>query len=146
MDQKNLVVYRKAGYSIHRVKDRIGLNLAGEHRSDRFAYAFNRKNTKAQFWAFGRAMADFIRDDDSSSALDLINESDVNCRDGWSSFMDRHFSDTFFHCQDCESLFSTDEEHNAYDDYSICGSCCDHSYRYSDRNSYWVRDDDEEDE
>jgi hypothetical protein len=145
MDQKNLVVYRRAyAYSISNIRDQIRANLRGVSRSDRFSYAWSRKNTKAQYWAFGRAMSDCIRDNDSFEALDLINRSDVHCRQGWASFMDDHFSDNFFHCQDCENLFSTDEEHNCYDDYSVCNSCADHSYRYSDRNSYWVRDDDEE--
>lgn len=147
MNDRNLVVYRRAyAYKISDIKHMIAMNLKGNRLSDRFAYAWNRKNTKAQYWAFGRAMADFIRDDDSYSALDLINQSDVHTRDGWVSFMDRNFSDNFFHCHDCENLFSTDEEHNAYDDYSVCQSCADHNYRYSDRNSYWVRDDDEEED
>jgi len=148
MTDKNLVFLRVANrYSLSNIQSHIKRNVAGWNLpSDRFSYSFNRKNTKAQYWAFGRAMADFIREDDSSSALDLINESDVHTRDGWVSFMDRHFSDNFFYCYDCEDIFSTDEEHNAYDDYSICGSCCDHNYRYSDRNSYWVRDDDEDED
>jgi hypothetical protein len=145
MDQKNLVVYRRAyAYSISNLRDQIRANLKGVFRSDRFAYAWNRKNTKAQYWAFGRAMGDCIRDDDVSEALDLINRSDVHCRQGWASFMDDRFSDNFFHCQDCENLFHQDEEHNCYDDYSVCESCANHSYHYSDRHNYWVRDDDEE--
>jgi hypothetical protein len=145
MKDINLISLRKISrFKLPEIKNQIKNNLAGNRLSDRFAYAWNRKNTKAQYWAFGRAMADCIRDEDVSEALDLINRSDVNCRNGWHSFMEDKFSDNFFHCQDCENLFSTDEEHNCYDDYSVCNSCADHNYHYSDRNSYWVRDDDED--
>ena len=145
--RKNLVVYRRDHqFAIHAIKSMIASNLVGISNVDRFAYAYNRKRVKAEYWSFGKSMAEFIRNDDSSEALYLINNSNVHRQGGWSYFMDENFSDNFFHCQDCENLFSTDEEHNAYDDYSICGSCCDHSYHYSDRNSYYVRDDDEDEE
>jgi hypothetical protein len=147
MDQKNLVIYRRAyAYKISDIKHMIAVNLKGEYRHSRLGLYANYLIKKAEYRAFGKTMAGFIRDDDSYEALELINNSYVNCREGWTSFMGDHFSDNFFHCQDCENLFSTDEEHNAYDDYSICGSCCNHSYHYSDRNSYYVRDDDEDDD
>jgi hypothetical protein len=145
MNQNNLVRLRKHGYSIHGVREQIKNNLMGEYRSNRFSFG-HYKTKKAEYKAFGLSMAEYIRDDDSYGALELINESYINCRGGWVSFMDEHFSDNFFHCQDCENIFSTDEEHNAYDDYSVCQCCADHNYHYSDRHAYYVRDDDEEEE
>jgi len=143
---KNLVVYRKVyDYSIRNIKQVIEMNLQGNQRSIRFGFG-HYKNKKAEYLAFGRSMAEYIRDDDYEGALDLINESYVRCQGSWSDFMNEHFSYHFFHCHDCEAIFHEDEEHNAYDDYSVCQHCADHNYRYSDRNSYWVRDDDEDHE
>jgi hypothetical protein len=88
-------------------------------------------------------MGVFIREDDSSSALDLISDSNVNHRHGWVDFMDRHFSGCYFTCHDCDNVFSDDDAHNAYDDYSVCGSCVE-NFRYSERHGFYVRDDDDD--
>ena len=139
----NLVVYRKAhGYMLRDIKHLIERNLAGSYRSSRLG-SYNLLAKKARYKEFGQSMAVFIQDDDESSALDLIANSVVQCRNGWADFMDEHFSGNYFHCHDCENIFNQDEENNAYDDYSICESCCNHSYHYSDRHAYYVRDDDE---
>jgi hypothetical protein len=145
MSDKNLVVYRKVySYSIRDIRHLISLNMtSNKGRTNRFN-PFRILDKRKAYKEFGQSMAVFIQDDDQYSALDLINNSSVQCRDGWSSFMDEHFSGSYFHCQDCENIFSSDdEENNAYDDYSVCRSCCEYSYRYSDRHGYYVRDDDE---
>jgi hypothetical protein len=144
MSETNLVVLRRDHrYSISNIRSVIASHMHGNIRSSRFGFG-HYKNKKAEYWAFGKSMAEYIRNDDWEGALDLINESYVHCREGWANFMDNRFSGGYFHCHDCENIFSQDEEHNAYDDYSICQSCCDHSYLYSDRHAYYVRDDDEE--
>jgi hypothetical protein len=124
----------------------IASNLVGVSNVDRFTYAYNRKNVKAEYKAFGMAMADCIRDQDDGGALDLINDSSVYCRQGWVDFMDANFSNCYFNCHDCENIFSMDEHNNAYDDYGVCDCCRDYNYNYSERNGYYVRDDDEEEE
>jgi len=148
MTDKNLVFLRVANrYSLSNIQSQIKRNVSGWNlSSDRFAYAFNRKSVKVEYRAFGRAMAEFIRDQDDDGALELINDSNVHCRNGWADFMDNHFSNCYFHCHDCENLFSMDEHNNAYDDYGVCDHCRDYNYNYSERNGYYVRDDDEEDE
>ena len=145
MNDKNLVVYRKAySYSLGDIRQMVRFNLTSNRsRTSRFNH-YNLLAKKSQYKEFGQSMAVFIQDDDEDGALDLINNSIVQCRDGWSSFMDEHFSGSYFHCQDCENVFSDDESHNAYDDYSICSNCCDYSYRYSNRHGYYVQDDDED--
>ena len=147
MNQKNLVVCRKAySYGIRDIKNLIEINLRGDYRHSRFNFSNSLKRVKAEYWAFGRAMADFIRADDSYEALDLINRSNVHCREGWANFMDNRFSGSYENCQDCENIFNSDEMSNAYDDYSVCESCCNYSYRYSERHGYYVRDDDDEED
>jgi hypothetical protein len=94
---------------------------------------------------FGKKMAVCIREDDSSSALELIAETSVNTKFGWVNFMNDHFSDSYFECYDCNGIFSEDEAHNAYDDYSVCDSCSE-NYLYSDNRGYYVRDDDQDEQ
>jgi len=139
----NLVEHLKMGDSmayIHRVM-RNNMVVHTEHRWWRNSYRF--LDLRKRYKNFGRDMAVFIRDDDASSALDLIAESSVNHRHGWVDFMDSHFSGHYFSCHDCDGIFSDDDAHNAYDDYSVCGSCVE-NFRYSNRHGYYVRDDDDE--
>jgi hypothetical protein len=139
----NLIQHRKQGESIRYMSHVIRNNLEGhrDHRWWRNSYRF--LDLRKRYRNFGRDMAVFIRDDDSSSALDLIAESSVNHRFGWVDFMNHHFGGSYFSCHECEGIFSDDDAHNAYDDYSVCGSCVE-NFRYSDRHGYYVRDDDEE--
>lgn len=143
--ERNLAYYRKAyNYGRADLRSVIRSNLTSS-KNWRFSYglSFSRLLAKkAEYKAFGMAMRDLISDDDSEGALDLINNSDV--RGDWAEFMDQHFSGHYFYCQDCENIYSDDEEHNAYDDYSVCNSCCDYRYRYSNRHGFWVREDDDD--
>ena len=144
MNFRNLVGLRKVNdYRISDIRSVIRQNLIGNSKSHRFMTYRNFLQRKNEYRDFGQSMGIFIRDDDDNSALDLINNSNVKVMGGWVDFLDAHFSGEYFFCNDCENYFSTEEENNAYDDYSICQSCCDYNYRYSDRNSYYVRDDDE---
>jgi hypothetical protein len=139
----NLIQHRKSGESLQYLARIIRNNHEGhrDHRWWRNSYRF--LDLRKRYRNFGRDMAVFIRDDDSSSALDLIAESSVNHRFGWVDFMNHHFGGSYFSCHECEGIFSDDDAHNAYDDYSVCGSCVE-NFRYSDRHGYYVRDDDEE--
>ena len=139
----NLIQHRKQGESIRYISHVIRNNLEGnrDHRWWRSNYRF--LDLRKRYKNFGRDMAVFIRDDDAGSALDLIAESSVNHKFGWVDFMDSHFSGHYFACHDCDGIFSDDDAHNAYDDYSVCGSCVD-NFRYSNRHGYYVREDDEE--
>jgi hypothetical protein len=138
----NLVEHRRQGESIGYMRHVIRNNHWGS-REYRWAGRYNFLDLRRRYKKFGQAMAVFIRDDDSSSALDLISESSVNHRFGWVDFMNTHFGGSYFSCHDCDGIFSDDDAHNAYDDYSVCGSCVD-NFRYSNRHGYYVRDDDEE--
>lgn len=139
----NLIQLRKQGGSICYIHRVISNNHSGS-RDHRWGYGrSNFLDLRRRYKNFGRDMAVFIRDQDGSSALDLIADSNVNHRFGWVDFMDHHFHDEHFACHDCDNIFSTDDAHNAYDDYSVCGSCVD-NFRYSNRHGYYVRDDDEE--
>jgi len=139
----NLIQHRKQGESIRYMARIIRNNHSGS-REHRWGYVRpNFLDMRKRYKNFGRDMAVFIRDQDVSSALDLIADSSVNHRFGWVDFMDAHFHDEHFACHDCDNIFSTDDAHNAYDDYSVCGSCVD-NFRYSNRHGYYVRDDDEE--
>ena len=143
MSEKNLVVYRKAySYSIRDTRQIIKINLGCSSRSSRFN-PFRILEKRQEYKEFGQSMALFIQDDDESGALDLINNSSVQCQGGWGDFMDDHFSGSYSDCHDCENLFNDDEMSNAYDDYSVCESCCNYSYRYSSHHGYYVREDDE---
>jgi hypothetical protein len=143
MSEKNLVVYRKAySYSIRDTRQIIKINLGMSSRSSRFN-PFRILEKRQAYKEFGQSMALFIQDDDDQGAIDLINNSSVSCRSGWVDFMDEHFSGQYEDCHDCENLFNSDQMSNAYDDYSVCESCCNYSYRYSDRHGYYVREDDE---
>jgi len=138
----NLIQHRKQGESIRYIRHVISNNLdCREHRWGRIGSGF--LDTRKRYKNFGRDMGVFIRDDDSSSALDLINETNVNHRHGWAYFMDVHFSGHYFTCHDCDSIFSDDDAHNAYDDYSVCGGCVE-NFRYSERHGFYVRDDDDD--
>ena len=139
----NLIQHRKSGESLQYLARIIRNNHEGhrDHRWWRNSYRF--LDLRKRYRNFGRDMAVFIRDDDAGSALDLIAESSVNHRFGWVDFMNTHFGGDYFSCHECEGIFSDDDAHNAYDDYSVCGSCVD-NFRYSDRHGYYVRDDDEE--
>jgi hypothetical protein len=141
----NLIEHRRLGTSIRSISGLIRTNLAGsrDHRWWRNSYRF--LDLRKRYKKFGQAMAVCIQDDDSSSALDLIAESSVNHKFGWASFMDSHFSGCYFECHDCDGVFSDDEAHNAYDDYSVCESCAG-NYLYSDRRGYYVREDDEDEQ
>lgn len=144
MDQKNLVVYRKAySYTIRDTRQIIKINLGLSSRSSRFN-PFRILEKRQAYKEFGTSMTLFIQDDDDQGALDLINNSSVQCRGGWIDFMDDHFSGSYEDCHDCENIFHSDQMSNAYDDYSVCECCCNYSYRYSDRHGYYVRDDDEQ--
>jgi len=139
----NLIQLRKSGESI-RYMARIIHNNHSESRDHRWwRNSFQFLDLRKRYRNFGRDMGVFIRDDDSSSALDLISESSVNHRFGWVDFMNTHFGGDYFSCHDCDGIFSDDDAHNAYDDYSVCGSCV-NNFRYSDRHGYYVREDDEE--
>jgi hypothetical protein len=139
----NLIQHRKQGESIRYMRHVIQNNLE-KHRDHRWGYLRpNFLDLRKRYKNFGRDMAVFIRDDDSSSALDLIAETSVNHRFGWVDFMNTHFGGDYFECHDCDGIFSDDDAHNAYDDYSVCGSCVD-NFRYSNRHGYYVREDDEE--
>lgn len=139
----NLIQHRKSGESLQYLARIIRNNHEGhrDHRWWRNSYRF--LDLRKRYRNFGRDMAVFIREDDSSSALDLIAESSVNHRFGWVDFMNHHFGGMYFQCNECEGIFSDDDAHNAYDDYSVCGSCVE-NFRYSDRHGYYVREDDEE--
>ena len=139
----NLIQHRKSGESLQYLARIIRNNHEGhrDHRWWRNSYRF--LDLRKRYRNFGRDMAVFIRDDDAGSALDLIAESSVNHRFGWVDFMNTHFGGSYFSCHDCDGIFSDDDAHNAYDDYSVCGSCVE-NFRYSDRHGYYVRDDDEE--
>jgi hypothetical protein len=141
----NLIQHRKQGESIQNMARIIRNNHEGyrDHRWWRSNYQF--LDLRNRYRKFGQAMAVCIQDDDSSSALDLISESSVRHRFGWVDFMDAHFSGCYFECHDCDGVFSDDEAHNAYDDYTICGSCVE-GYLYSDRRGCYVRDDDEDEQ
>ena len=144
MSKFNLVFHRRDGVSIRGIRNMIQSNLIGNTFRHRFGSGFFRLLAKRQeYKEFGTSMAVFIRDEDSESALDLINNSSIHHRFGWVDFMDTHFSGEYFHCHDCDNMFCIEESNNAYDDYSVCESCCNYSYRYSDRHGYYVRDDDE---
>jgi hypothetical protein len=139
----NLIQLRKSGESIRYIA-RISRNNHEGHRDHRWwrsNYRF--LDLRNRYRKFGQKMAVFIQDDDSSSALELIAENNVNHRFGWIDFMNTHFGGDYFQCNECEGIFSGDEAHNAYDDYSVCGSCVD-NFRYSNRHGYYVREDDEE--
>jgi hypothetical protein len=142
MNQKNLVVLRREyRYNLSDLRNIMRVNLLGG-RSSRFnLFRFWAK--RQEYKEFGQSMALFIQEDDEQGALDLINNSSVQCRGGWVDFMDEHFSSHYDDCHDCENIFNSDEMSNAYDDYSVCDSCCNYSYRYSDRHGYYVREDDE---
>lgn len=140
----NLIQLRKQGDSIGYIHRVMRKNLAGkDHRWWRSNYQF--LDLRKRYRRFGQAMAVCIQDDDAISALDLIAESSVSHKFGWVDFMDAHFSGNYFSCHDCDGIFSDDEAHNAYDDYTICGSCVD-NYLYSDRRGYYVRHDDEDED
>jgi hypothetical protein len=140
----NLIEHRKTGDGIGYIRRIIQRNLGcPDHR-----WGYGRSNfldLRKRYRRFGQAMAVCIQDDDASSALDLIAESSVRHKYGWVDFMDAHFSGCHFECHDCDGVFSDDEEHNAYDDYTICGSCVE-NYLYSDRRGCYVRDDDEDED
>jgi hypothetical protein len=125
------------------VKNQIRNNLIGNPLCSRFNL-FRILEKRKAYKEFGQSMALFIQDDDESSAIDLINNSSVQCRGGWVDFMDENFSGSYSHCHDCENLFNDDDLSNAYDDYSVCECCRDSSYSYSAYHGYYVRDDDEE--
>jgi hypothetical protein len=144
MSKFNLVSIRKnGGFSLRNAKEHIRNNLLGNPSRNRVGSVYNLLAKRQAYLDFGQSMAVFIQEDDSESALDLINNSSVVHRFGWVDFMDSHFSCEFFHCHDCENIFNTEEQNNAYDGYEVCESCCSYSYRYSDRHGYYVRDDDE---
>jgi hypothetical protein len=141
----NLIQHRKSGESLQYLARIIRNNHSGhrDHRWWRNSYRF--LDLRNRYRNFGRDMGVFIRDDDSYSALDLIAESSVNHRFGWVDFMNTHFGGDYFQCHDCDGIFSDDDAHNAYDDYTICGSCVD-GYLYSDLRGFYVREDDEDED
>jgi hypothetical protein len=141
----NLLAHRKQGESKSYLARIIRNNHSGS-REHRWGYLrSNFLDLRKRYRRFGQAMAVCIQDDDASSALDLIAESSVRHKYGWVDFMDAHFSGCHFECHDCDGVFSDDEAHNAYDDYTICGSCVE-NYLYSDRRGCYVRDDDEDED
>lgn len=147
--EKNLVVYRKQyGYARADLRSVIRSNLlgnrVGERRSTRFGLGNRWLYHKAQYKEFGQSLAVFIQDDDYSSALDLFNNSSVSFSDHLYDFFYTKFGVHTFTCHDCDNVFHDEDEHNCYDDYSVCSCCADYNYHYSDRHAFYVRDDDED--
>lgn len=143
----NLIQLKMSGERISYIA-RIVRNNLSVSREHRWSYAGSGfLNLRNRYRNFGRNMGAFMRDDAPNLALTLINNSNVNYRNGWVDFMDRNFGGTYFSCHDCDYIFSDDDAHGCYDDYAVCGGCVD-NYLYSDRRGYYVRydDDDEEDE
>lgn len=143
MSKSNLLFHRRNGESIRSLKHQIERNLKGCQYS-RFSHIFDILGKRKAYKEFGQSMALFIQDNDGSSALDLINNHNVNSQSGWVDFLNDHFSGSYFCCHDCDDVFDEDEAHNAYDDYSVCESCCSHNFRYSERHGYYVREDDDD--
>lgn len=143
----NLITYRSHfNYNARDLRTVIKNNLQshGFVTFNRFGTFRNLLAKRQAYREFGKNMALFIQDDDECSAMDAINNSDIRNNCGWVDFMNEHFSGSYFICHDCDNIFSDDDAHNAYDDYSVCGNCCDYNYRYSNRHGYYVQDDDED--
>lgn len=105
----------------------------------------------ALYKEFSEKFSQCIKDEDDYEALSLINNHHFRAvRDRvngeFAEIMDHHFSGTYGVCHDCGEVEHDDNMSWAYDDYKICGSCCNSEYHWSDYRDCYVRDDDEEDE
>ena len=146
----NLIEVKHRGWS---VKDHIH-NQLNIHRHDRDGYQFRRQTLaqiekrRANRKQFAISFGQCVRDQHSDDALELINEyrSESISHDFMGMF-DSAFNESIFQCGDCSDYFLLDEYHNVEDDYGVCNDCV-QDYYYSDRNEYYAResDDDNEDE
>ena len=111
------------------------------------AYAISERMKMYQ--TVGRELAQAIRDEDSSSALDAINQygTRVSFRTDMCEVLDKHFQEHFFCCEDCNNYFYTDEMNSTYDgDYHVCDDCLSEHYTYSDNRDTYISNSDYEDE
>jgi hypothetical protein len=112
----------------------------------RFMVSSGFKINRTMYKIVGKDLAQAIREDDWQSALEAINQygTNVSIRADIPSILSKHFqSESFFCCEDCSDYCHSDEENGIYSgDSSVCDSCCEHNYTYSERQDRYISNED----
>ena len=146
----NIMVMRKDGVSLSRIRDNIRRNIEGNNRNWRDQRSPSRLlQTQQRRDALAAVLREALRSDDECDAISGLNEYDDvrGSYSDWVDWLDEHFSGQFFKCYDCDVLGTDDDSYNVRDDYSVCSHCVS-NYFYSERNSYYddSADDDDDDD
>lgn len=116
----------------------------------RFMVSSGFKRNRTMYKIVGKDLAQAIREDDWQSALEAINQygTNVSIRSDIPEILSKHFrGESFFCCEDCSDYFHSDDEHGVYSgDSSVCGSCLEDNYTYSDRQDRYISNEDWENE
>jgi hypothetical protein len=135
-------------------KDRIdwNLNQYRHTRHDRFQHwdKHSRITRLQKHKEIGKLFAIAIQDDCYQSALDALNMygNAISYRTDMPSILSKHFKhEEFFCCEDCSDYFHTDDGTSVYSgDSTVCGSCLEDNYTYSDQQDRYITNSDYEDE
>jgi hypothetical protein len=139
---------------VSHAKDRIDWNLRrhSHTRHDRFRFwdKQSRMTRLEKQKLIGKLFAVAIQDDCFQSALDAFNMygSAISYQTDISAVLGYHFSPhEFFCCEDCSDFFHTDDGTSVYSgDSTVCNSCLEDNYTYSDRQDRYISNSDYEDE
>ena len=116
----------------------------------RFNVSMGIKRNRTMYKIVGKDLAQAIKDDCWQSALEAINQygSAISYRSDMIEILSNHFrGESFFCCEDCSDYFHSDDEHGVYSgDSSVCGSCLEDNYTYSDIQDRYISNDDWENE
>jgi hypothetical protein len=129
------------------VRSLVRDNLSMPYRWDRDAYVTPsaRLSTRAKRKSLGVYLASAFRDDDVDYALDLVNNK-RNLSHNFVDILHKKFSNHFCTCDDCGTIVQDDDTYSVNDgDRTVCESCKDNGYHWSDYLDCYVDSDYEDD-
>jgi hypothetical protein len=124
------------------VRSLVRDNLTMPYRWDRDAYVTPsaRLSTRAKRKSLSIYLASAIRDDDVDYALDLVNNK-RNLSNRFIDILHDKFGGYFCSCDDCGTIVQDNDSYSVNDgDRSVCESCKENNYHYSDYHDCYVDD------
>jgi hypothetical protein len=139
---------------VSQAKDRIEWNLKGSRYGldDRFRHwdLHSRITRLKKQKEIGTLVAIAIQSDCYQSALDALNlyGSAISYRSDIPEVLSKHFRhEEFFCCEDCSDYFHSDDGTTVYSgDSTVCNSCLEDNYTYSDIQDRYISNEDWENE
>ena len=126
-------------------KDTIKSNLCQPYRWYRDAHVSNIQTLKHNRKLFAKSFAIAVQNDDADYALELVNESrpqQGRIMNNAYDVMHDKFGGNYCSCDDCGYIVIEDDIYSVNcGDRSVCDSCKDNSYRWSDYHDGYVDDD-----